>query len=232
MINKISNFFSNLEGNADDFIEHTIVRGDNPWKLSMKYFGNPSMVDEIMELNDVKDATKIQIGEVFKIPRKKNHNESNNKVELKNENTKKPENIVFESRDLKNSANKIAESVGIPSDLFLGLISTESSWNPSAKSSVGAMGLTQLMPGTAAEMGVKDPTDPMQNMIGGAKYLKRMLNIFSQYENKEQLALMAYHAGPGNVKKWIKAGSPTDGFSGVGKYTLDYPKKVFKAAGR
>ena len=82
--------------------------------------------------------------------------------------------------------------------MFLALIKWESSWNPNSTSSVGAKGLTQLMPETARELGVSDPYDPAQNLRAGAKYLKAQLDRF----NSVELALAAYNAGPGAVKRY------------------------------
>ena len=75
----------------------------------------------------------------------------------------------------------------------------ESNFNASAVSSAGASGLMQLMPTTARYLGVNDTLDPEQSIMGGAKYLRQMLD---QFDNNVETALAAYNAGPGNVKKY------------------------------
>ncbi|MDO5643242.1 MAG: lytic transglycosylase domain-containing protein [Paracoccus sp. (in: a-proteobacteria)] len=93
-------------------------------------------------------------------------------------------------------AQAMARKHGIPEALFLRLVNQESRWNPHARSHKGALGLAQLMPGTAAQLGV-NPHDPMQNLEGGARYLRMMYNQFGDW----RLALAAYNAGPGAVQK-------------------------------
>lgn len=94
-------------------------------------------------------------------------------------------------------ARAAARKHGIPEDLFLRLVQQESGWNPNARSHKGAQGLAQLMPGTAAKLGV-NPSDPIQNLEGGARYLRMMYNTFGSW----RLALAAYNAGPGAVSKY------------------------------
>lgn len=93
-------------------------------------------------------------------------------------------------------AKAAARKHGVPEDLFLRLVQQESGWNPQAVSHAGATGLAQLMPGTAARLGV-DATDPHQNLDGGARYLAMMFARFGSW----RLALAAYNAGPEAVEK-------------------------------
>lgn len=94
-------------------------------------------------------------------------------------------------------ARSAARRYNIPEDLFLKLVQQESGWRPDAISRAGAIGLAQLMPGTAHELGVTDPWDPHQNLNGGARYLREQYQEFQSWK----LALAAYNAGPAAVRR-------------------------------
>jgi soluble lytic murein transglycosylase-like protein len=91
-----------------------------------------------------------------------------------------------------------AEKNGVESALVRAIIHAESDFNPKAVSKCGAQGLMQLMPGTARALGVQDSFDPAQNINGGTKYLRHLLDQFGDVSQ----AVAAYNAGPGAVKRY------------------------------
>jgi soluble lytic murein transglycosylase-like protein len=94
-------------------------------------------------------------------------------------------------------ARQAARRYAIPEDLFLRLVQQESGWNANALSHKGAIGLAQLMPGTARYLNV-NPNDPRQNLLGGARYLREQFDTFGSW----RLALAAYNAGPQAVERY------------------------------
>jgi soluble lytic murein transglycosylase-like protein len=103
-----------------------------------------------------------------------------------------------EPTDLTGIIEREAARNGLDPLLVQAVIHHESNFDPYAHSPAGALGLMQLMPGTAADLGVSDPFDPAQNVAGGTAYLAEQLQRFGDV----QLALAAYNAGPGAVERY------------------------------
>lgn len=101
--------------------------------------------------------------------------------------------------DMDEIFQRAASQYGVPVNLLKAVAKTESGFDPDAVSRSGAQGVMQLMPSTAASLGVQNPLDAEQNIMGGAKYLSDMLN---RYDGDTTLALAAYNAGSGNVAKY------------------------------
>lgn len=102
-------------------------------------------------------------------------------------------------RQIDDAVQQAAYKYGLPAELVRSVVRHESNFNPHAVSPAGAQGLMQLMPATARELGVSDPFDIQQNIDGGSRYLKSMLDGFGGDLRK---ALAAYNAGPGTVRRY------------------------------
>ena len=101
--------------------------------------------------------------------------------------------------DLDAYFEEAARTYGVDVNLLKAIAHTESNFNPNATSSAGAMGVMQLMPSTAKSLGIKDAYNARDNIMGGAKVISQHL---SRYNGDVSLALAAYNAGSGNVKKY------------------------------
>jgi len=131
---------------------------------------------------------------------------------------------VFYGKSGKNYdklIHKVARAEGLDVDLLRAVVKTESNYNPDAVSKKGAAGLMQLMPETAREMGLADPFHPAQNLVAGARHLRRLID---KYQGQLVLALSAYNAGEKAV----------DRYKGIPPFpeTRDYVERVLKAYGK
>ena len=120
-----------------------------------------------------------------------------------------------------------ARETSVDPALIHAVISVESGYNPSARSSAGAVGLMQLMPGTAKRYGVKNRLDPMQSIQGGARYLRDLKVMF---DNNLHLVLAAYNAGEVAVMKYGNRIPPYRETVAYVPKVLDYYKKFRPAA--
>lgn len=125
-------------------------------------------------------------------------------AKLNNANDVNSQNKVFKNAaetkgEIDSLIEKYSSKNGLDKDFVKALVKQESGFNPNATSKCGAMGLMQLMPATAQGLGVSNAYDVEQNIAGGTRYLKSMIDRFG---GDEKLALAAYNAGPNAVKKY------------------------------
>ena len=126
---------------------------------------------------------------------------------------------ITSPEELEPLFEQASRETGIDIRVLKAIAKQESDFNPRVRSKAGAMGVMQLMPGTAKEVGVTNPYDPAQNISGGARYFRKMYDMFGGDMEK---ALAAYNAGPGNVRKY--GGIPPF------KETQNYVRRIMNGA--
>lgn len=126
------------------------------------------------------------------------------------------------------TVDNAAERYNLPKSLLHAVITAESAYDPSAISIAGAVGLMQLMPETAKRYGVKNREDPYENIHGGSRYLRDLLDMFN---NDMTLALAAYNAGEGAVKKYGNKVPPYAETQNYVRKVQEYYRQYNKASG-
>ena len=185
-VNSIENNFTALQGISEKLgaVDNFSVNTENKdFKtiLEEKMSKSESEAAKLLELD------KETISEIVE-PAKKEGVNLKSKIDLK-----------AQMSDIDEIVETFSSKYNIDGDFIKAIIKQESGFNPNATSKKGAMGLMQLMPATAKSLGVVNAYNPWENVEGGVKYLKGLLDRFN---NDEKLALAAYNAGPNAVKKY------------------------------
>ena len=171
-------------------------------KIEDKVLETPLITNEI-DKDSIKDESKIELLE---------------KLKTEAINLKSKMDLKAQSANIDEIIETFSNKYNIDGDFIKAIINQESGFNPKATSKKGAMGLMQLMPKTAESLGIKDAYNPYQNIEGGVKYLKGLMD---KYNNNPELALAAYNAGSGAVQK----------YGGIPPYkeTQNYVKSIMSA---
>lgn len=157
------------------------------------------IIDELVEESPIDVQTKVDSDSNSANENKDNI--SQKKIDRIKDaiNTKSKIDLQAQAANVEELIESFSNQYNVDSDFIKAIIKQESGFNTKATSPKGAMGLMQLMPATAESMGVTDAYNPSQNIEGGVKYLKGLLDRF---DNNKELALAAYNAGPTAVKKY------------------------------
>lgn len=184
VLNRLSSIESNFRAletvagssNTNKTQELTPIESDFKAILDKKMSDN---IEQVLDSAPIEDSFDIDKLDAIKLK---------SKIDLK-----------AQTSDVDELIETFSNKYGVDGDFIKAIIKQESGFNPKATSKKGAMGLMQLMPATAKSLGVKDAYNPSENIEGGVKLIS---NLLKTYNNNSELALAAYNAGPGAVKKY------------------------------
>ena len=186
-LNSIENNFAALQGISDSLSASQVNPSIDVQKSDFKAILDDKMSKDKTEADKLPELDKETISDEIELSKKESVN-LKSKIDLKAQMT-----------DIDEIVETFASKYNIDGDFIKAIIKQESGFNPNATSKKGAMGLMQLMPSTAKSLGVINAYNPWENVEGGVKYLKGLMDRFN---NDEKLALAAYNAGPNAVKKY------------------------------
>lgn len=169
-------------------------RSDDNFSNGMQDMTFQSLLDAAMKQSTNSDFVSMNNSTNRTIPSQMPYSMAQPQIET----TMAPE-VSGGTSDVNQLIQKAATYHGVDENLVRSVVQAESNFDADVTSHAGAQGLMQLMPATAQGLGVTNPFDPEENLMGGTKYLKQMLD---RYDGNEKLALAAYNAGPGNVDKY------------------------------
>jgi len=184
---------SMMAGSNDKSIADVIYRSMEK-ALECQFSAEENTEVEIKDILPTRNYIKIN-KDIADSPAKQIRIDEVQAEKVQTEKTTKPGDSLSQ---YNNIINKAADKYKLQPSLLKAVIKTESAGDPNAVSSAGAKGLMQLADTTAADMGVEDVFNPQENIEGGAKYLRQMINRFGDLKK----ALAAYNAGPGTVTRY------------------------------
>ncbi len=186
-LNSIENNFSALQGISEKLNSAETDSASNIQNSDFKAILEKKISENSPSTEKLPDIEKDTISKEIE-PSKKEAINLKSKIDLKAQMT-----------DIDEIVETFSSKYNIDGDFIKAIIKQESGFNPNATSKKGAMGLMQLMPSTAKSLGVVNAYNPWENIEGGVKYFKGLMDRFN---NDEKLALAAYNAGPNAVKKY------------------------------